>query len=113
MIASSLSSSANSAAATANWMKRSIFLTSFFSTKRSGSNPFTSPAKWVECCEASKSVIGAAPERPASESLPGLLGADAERGHEPHPGDDDPALGGHVASFGRRAGYFLPECFSM
>ena len=66
MISSPLSSSANSAAAIANWMKRSTFLTSFFSTKRSGSNPFTSQAKWVECCEASKSVIGAAPDRPAS-----------------------------------------------
>ena len=46
-------------------MKRSIFLTSFFSTQRSGSKPFTSAAKRAECCEASKSVMGAAPERPS------------------------------------------------
>jgi hypothetical protein len=59
------SARANSAAATANWMKRSIFLTSFFSTQRSGSKPFTSQAKRAECCEASKSVMGPAPERPA------------------------------------------------
>ena len=47
-------------------MKRSTFLTSFFSMKRSGSKPFTSQAKWVVWCDASKSVIGAAPERPAT-----------------------------------------------
>ena len=74
-----------SAAATANWMKRSIFLTSFFSTKRSGSKPFTSQAKWVECCEASKSVMGAAPERPARRPCPGLLGADARAGTRARP----------------------------
>src|SRR5687768_14521425 len=50
----------------ANWMKRSIFFTSFFSTQRNGSNPFTSQAKWVECWDASKSVIGPAPDLPAS-----------------------------------------------
>src|SRR4029453_4366015 len=46
-------------------MKRSTFFTSFFSKKASGSNPFTSQAKRVECCDASKSVIGPAPGRPA------------------------------------------------
>src|SRR6266540_1961050 len=56
---------AKSAAATANWMKRSIFLTSFFSTQRRGSKPFTSQAKRDECCEASNSVMGPAPDRPA------------------------------------------------
>ena len=64
-IASPASATAKSAAATANWMKRSIFLTSFFSTQRSGSKPLTSQAKCVECWEASKSVMGPAPERPA------------------------------------------------
>src|SRR5687767_5685592 len=46
-------------------MKRSIFLTSFLSTQRRGSNPFTSPPKRLECWEASKRVMGATPERPA------------------------------------------------
>src|SRR5262249_19294944 len=59
------SARAKSAAATANWMKRSIFLTSFFSTHLSGSKPFTSQAKRELCWEASKRVMGAAPERPA------------------------------------------------
>ena len=40
---------ARSAAAIANWMKRSTFLTSFFSIQRRGSNPFTSQANRVEC----------------------------------------------------------------
>ena len=56
---------AKSEAATANWMKRSCFLTSFLSTQRSGSKPLTSAAKRVVCCDASKSVIGAVPDRPA------------------------------------------------
>src|SRR6266568_9406164 len=59
------SASAKSAAATANWMKRSIFLTSFFSTQPRGSNPFTSAAKRVEWREASKSVMLASPDFPA------------------------------------------------
>src|SRR6266576_3344373 len=46
-------------------MKRSIFLTSFFSTHRKGSKPFTSQAKCDEWREASNNVMGAAPERPA------------------------------------------------
>ncbi len=58
-------------AATANWMKRSIFLTSFFSTQFRGSNPFTSAANRVECREASKSVMGAAPDCAGQKSLPG------------------------------------------
>ena len=45
---SAASSTANCDAAIAYWMKTSIFLTSFFSMKRRGSNPLTSPAIWVE-----------------------------------------------------------------
>ena len=39
---------AKSAAAIANWMKRSIFLTSFFSTQFKGSKPLTSAAMRAE-----------------------------------------------------------------
>src|SRR5688572_26297681 len=46
-------------------MKRSIFLTSFLSTQRRGSNALTSHPKWVECRDASKSVMGPAPDLPA------------------------------------------------
>src|SRR5687767_11124665 len=56
---------AKSAPAMANWMKRSIFLTSFFPTHCRGSKFFTSHPKWVECWEASKRVMGAAPDTPA------------------------------------------------
>src|SRR5882672_899709 len=65
-IFSPASATAQSAAATANWMKRSIFLTSFFSTQVRGSNPFTAAAKCVEWREASKSVMFATPDWPAS-----------------------------------------------
>ena len=44
VICSFESSMANCAAAMANWMKRSIFLTSFFSIQLSGSKPWTSAA---------------------------------------------------------------------
>src|SRR5687768_9329613 len=43
----------------------SIFLTSFFSTNRSGSNPFTSPAIRAENADASKRVIFPMPPWPA------------------------------------------------
>ncbi len=59
------SSTANCAAASANWMKTSIFLTSFLSTNCRGSNPLTSPAMRAEYCDASKRVIGPMPLRPA------------------------------------------------
>src|SRR5512143_1417730 len=49
-------------------MKRSIFLTSFFSTQRSGSKPLTSPAMRVAKPAVSKRVIGPMPERPASSA---------------------------------------------
>jgi hypothetical protein len=65
VIGSFASSIANCAAAIANWMKTSIFLTSFFSTHRSGSNSLTSPAIRAEKAEASKWVIGPMPLRPA------------------------------------------------
>src|SRR3954469_25179044 len=59
------SSIANCDAAMANWMKMSIFLTSFFSMNRSGSKSFTSAAKRVENADASNRVIGPMPLRPA------------------------------------------------
>ena len=59
------SSTANCEAAIANWMKTSIFLTSFFSMNRSGSKPLTSPAIRAENCDASKRVIGPMPLCPA------------------------------------------------
>src|SRR5215207_4006338 len=59
------SSIANCEAAMANWMKMSIFLTSFFSMNRSGSKAFTSAAKRVENAAASNRVIGPMPLRPA------------------------------------------------
>src|SRR6476620_700165 len=49
----------------ANWMKMSIFLTSFFSIHCSGSKAFTSAAKRVENAAASNRVIGPMPLRPA------------------------------------------------
>ncbi len=56
---------ANWEAATAYWMKTSIFLTSFFSMNCSGSNPFTSPAICAAYPVASNLVIGPMPLRPA------------------------------------------------
>jgi hypothetical protein len=62
------SSIANCEAAMANWMKTSIFLTSFFSRNCSGSNCLTSPAMRAEYCDASKWVIGPMPLRPAQSA---------------------------------------------
>src|SRR3984893_4895961 len=62
------SSTANCDAAIAYWMKTSIFLTSFFSMKRSGSNPRTSPAIWVEKAAASNLVIVPTPLWPATSA---------------------------------------------
>ena len=59
------SSIANCDAAIANWMKTSIFLTSFFSMNRSGSKSLTSPAMRAENCAASNCVIGPMPLCPA------------------------------------------------
>src|SRR5215467_105695 len=50
-------------------MKRSIFLSSFFSTIRSGSNPLTSPAMRVSRRFASKRVMGPIPDRPAQMAV--------------------------------------------
>src|SRR5262249_30500751 len=50
-------------------MNRSIFLISFFSTQRAGSNPLTSHANWAECREASNWVMGAAPDTPARRAF--------------------------------------------
>ena len=57
---------ASSAAAMDNWMKRPIFLTSFFSINFSGSKFLTSPAIWQACCEASNEVMEPIPDFPAS-----------------------------------------------
>src|SRR5713101_816691 len=57
---------ASSAAATARWMKRPIFLTSFFSTKFSGSKFLTSAAIWQANLLESNCVIRATPLLPAS-----------------------------------------------
>src|SRR6478609_2011458 len=57
---------ASSAAAMARWMKRPIFLTSFFSMKFKGSKPFTSAAIWQAKLPASKWVIFATPLLPAT-----------------------------------------------
>src|SRR4051794_16492590 len=62
------SSTANCDAASANWMKTSIFLTSFLSTNCSGSKCCTSPAIRAEYCDASKRVIGPMPLLPASSA---------------------------------------------
>src|SRR6185503_6908441 len=59
------SSTANCEAASANWMKTSIFLTSFLSTNCSGSKSLTSPAIRAEYCDGSKRVIGPMPLLPA------------------------------------------------
>ncbi len=75
---SDASSMANWDAAIANWMKTSIFLTSFLSMNWSGSNFLTSPAMRAENCAASKCVIGPMPLHPAQQRVPVRLGADAE-----------------------------------
>src|SRR5262245_25941588 len=49
-------------------MKVSIFLISFFSTKREGSKPFTSPAMRLATGLASNRVIGPTPLFPASNA---------------------------------------------
>jgi hypothetical protein len=69
VIAKQESRIANSDAAMAYWMNASIFLTSFLSTNARGSNPFTSPAMWVENCETSKRVIVAMPLQPRRSAL--------------------------------------------
>src|SRR5262245_45865156 len=69
VICSRASSMANCDAAIAYWMKTSIFLTSFFSMKCSGSNPRTSPAMRVANCDASNFVIVSIPLRPAVSAV--------------------------------------------
>lgn len=61
-----LASTAMVVAASANWMKRAHFLTSFFSIQGSGSKSFTSPAKRAAWRKASNRVMGAMPDCPAS-----------------------------------------------
>src|SRR5262249_10004604 len=74
------SSIANCDAAIAYWMKMSIFLTSFFSMKRSGSKPLTSPAIRVANCDASNLVIVPMPLRPEPSA--------AQLASVPMPSDD-------------------------
>ena len=62
------SSIANCDAARANWMKTSIFFTSFFSMNCSGSKPFTSPAICEANFSGSKCVIRPIPLRPAQSA---------------------------------------------
>src|SRR5882724_5594892 len=57
---------ASSAAASARWMKRPIFLTSFFSTKFKGSKSLTSAAIWQAKLLGSKRVILDTPLLPAT-----------------------------------------------
>src|SRR5258708_24037147 len=69
VIFSSDSFIASAAAAIARWMKRAIFLTSFFSMKFRGSNPLTSAAIRQAKALASNCVILATPPRPATMLL--------------------------------------------
>ena len=62
------SSIANCEAAMAYWMKTSIFLTSFFSTNWSGSNPLTSAAICASKAAGSNLVIRATPLCPATSA---------------------------------------------
>ena len=68
VIARRESSIANCAAATAYWMKTSIFLTSFLSTNCSGSKSLTSAAICAAKAEASNLVIRVTPLVPASSA---------------------------------------------
>src|SRR5688572_1217341 len=74
------SSTANCDAAMAYWMKMSTFLTSFFSMKRSGSKPLTSPAMRAEKSVVSNLVIGPMPLRPRQSA--------SQFGSVPMPSDD-------------------------
>src|SRR5262249_3802857 len=58
--------SASSDAASARWMKRPIFLTSFFSMKLRGSKFLTSAAIWQAKPEVSNPVMRSTPLLPAS-----------------------------------------------
>src|SRR5450759_4771440 len=59
---------ASSEAASAKWMKRPIFLTSFFSMKSKGSKLRTSAAIWQANAEASNLVMRSTPLLPASRA---------------------------------------------
>src|SRR6202451_761830 len=61
---------ASSAAAMARWMKRPIFLTSFFSMKFSGSKFLTSAAIWQAKFAESNCVMRPTPLLPASTAWP-------------------------------------------
>src|SRR5712671_923212 len=59
---------ASSDAASARWMNRPIFLTSFFSMNLSGSKDFTSAAIWQAKADASNPVMRSTPLLPASKA---------------------------------------------
>jgi hypothetical protein len=61
-------SMAKSEAATAYWMKGSIFFTSFLGIQFSGSNPLISPAILTENSPVSKRVMGLMPGSPATRA---------------------------------------------
>ncbi len=89
------SSTANCAAASANWMKTSIFLTSFFSTNRSG----------IEALDLTRDPRGVlrrveAGDRPdaavaGQERVPVCLRSDGERGHQPNARHHNAPAAGH------------------
>ena len=83
------SSIANWDAAMANWMKTSIFLTSFLSMNWSGSNFLTSPAIRAENCAGVEVRDRTDAAAPGAQGVPVRLGADAEGRYKSHAGDDD------------------------
>jgi hypothetical protein len=79
------------AAATAYWMKMSIFFRSFLSMKSSGLKSDTCPAMRVGKSSHANFVIGVTPERPARTASQFLRNAGAERADRSQPGDDHSA----------------------
>jgi hypothetical protein len=79
---------ANSAAATANWMKTSIFLTSFFSKYCSGSKPLTSPAMRAEKQRRVEVRDGSDAAAAGQQAVPVRVGTDADRGNQADTGHD-------------------------
>ena len=79
-------------AASAYWMNRSSFLSSFFSMHFSGSKPLTSPAIRASSRLGSNRVIGPTPDRPSQTARQYSGDRVAHRRHRPEPGHDDPCL---------------------
>ena len=80
-----------SAAASANWMKRSFRRASFRSMNFVGSKPFTSPAMRVGKVDASNRVIGPMPLFPATSAAQDSSTPMPDGGDEPETGDDHTA----------------------